>query len=156
MNSAAELKRFEADSKLQKDKQKVMSALANDPVGLSISQLMTVCRLSNKTVKRILEEIEANNNAGVYSLNSSEESVSTPAETQNETIETHSPQPTKVERCGISLYFTATMKEKGKIEIGRTQLSQLLKQFFGMNKVEWCFEDGVLTGVNLFNEENPA
>lgn len=67
MNSAAELKRFEADSKLQKDKQKVMSALANDPVGLSISQLMTVCRLSNKTVKRILEEIEADNNAGVYS-----------------------------------------------------------------------------------------
>ncbi|WP_088458744.1 hypothetical protein [Acinetobacter soli] len=153
MNSAAELKRFEADSKLQKDKHKVMSALANDPVGLSISQLMTVCRLSNKTVKRILEEIEADNNAGVYSLNSSEESVTTPAETQNETIEAHSPQPTKVERCGISLYFTATVnKEKGKIEIGRTQLSQLLKQFFGMNKVEWCFEDGVLTGVNLSNE----
>lgn len=153
MNSAAELKRFEADSKLQKDKQKVMSALANDPVGLSISQLMTVCRLSNKTVKRILEEIQADNNAGVYSLNSFEESVSTPTETKNETDETHSPQPTKVERCGISLYFTATMnKEKGKIEIGRTQLSQLLKQFFGMNKVEWCFEDGVLTGVNLSDE----
>lgn len=68
MNSAAELKRFEADSKLQKDKQKVMSALANDPVGLSISQLMTVCRLSIKTVKNILSVIEVEQEDGVYFL----------------------------------------------------------------------------------------
>lgn len=151
MNSAAELRRMEDENKLQKDKQKVINALANDPVGLSISQLMTVCRLSNKTVKRILEEIQADNNAGIYSLNCSEGSAITPTEPKDEVIEVNTPQPTKFERCGIGLYFTATVN-KGRIEIGRIQLSQLLKQFFGMNKVEWCFEDGVLTGVNLSNE----
>ncbi|WON81503.1 hypothetical protein OK024_07925 [Acinetobacter sp. UGAL515B_02] len=75
MNSAAELKRFEADSKLQKDKQKVMSALANDPVGLSISQLMTVCRLSIKTVKNILSVIEVEQEDGVYFLKNQSKQV---------------------------------------------------------------------------------
>lgn len=68
MNSAAELRRMEDENKLQKDKQKVINALANDPVGLSISQLMTVCRLSIKTVKNILFVIEAEQEDGVYFL----------------------------------------------------------------------------------------
>ncbi|EXE11918.1 hypothetical protein J559_3177 [Acinetobacter sp. 983759] len=69
MNSAADLRRLEEQNHLQKAKQKVVDALNNDPMGLSIAQLMTVCRLSIKTVKNILSTIEVTQEDGVYFLN---------------------------------------------------------------------------------------
>lgn len=69
MNSAADLRRLEEQNHLQKAKQKVIDALNNDPMGLSIAQLMTVCRLSIKTVKNILSTIEVTQEDGVYFLN---------------------------------------------------------------------------------------
>lgn len=69
MNSAAELKRIEEQNALQKAKKKVIEALDKDPMGLSIAQLMTVCKLSIKTVKNILAVIDADQENGVFFLN---------------------------------------------------------------------------------------
>lgn len=68
MNSAADLKRLHEQTTLQKAKDKVIDALKNDPLGLSANQLMTVCRLSIKTVKNILETIDVQEEHGVYFL----------------------------------------------------------------------------------------
>lgn len=68
MNSAAELKRFNAGEALNKNKTKITQALEADPIGLSISQLMTVCKLSIKTVRQVLVDIEAHEEDGVYYL----------------------------------------------------------------------------------------
>lgn len=75
MNSAAELKRFEENNQLQKAKQKVIDALANDPMGLSISQLMTVCKLSIKTVKNVLSNIETDQEQGVFFLKNAPQAI---------------------------------------------------------------------------------
>lgn len=66
MNSAAELRRFEEQGQFEKAKHKVIDALTNDPMGLSISQLMTVCKLSIKTVKNVLANTEISEENGVY------------------------------------------------------------------------------------------
>ncbi len=68
MNSAADLKRLHEQTALQKAKDKVIDALKNDPLGLSANQLMTVCRLSIKTVKNILAVIDVEEEHGVYFL----------------------------------------------------------------------------------------
>lgn len=67
MNSA-DLKRLHEQTALQKAKDKVIDALKNDPLGLSANQLMTVCRLSIKTVKNILAVIDVEEEHGVYFL----------------------------------------------------------------------------------------
>ena len=68
MNSAAELKRFNAGEALDKNKTKITQALEADAVGLSISQLMTVCQLSVKTVRHTLDELDVESQDGVYYL----------------------------------------------------------------------------------------
>lgn len=64
MNSAADMRRFHEQTALQKAKDKVIDALKNDPLGLSANQLMTVCRLSIKTVKNILATIDVQEEYG--------------------------------------------------------------------------------------------
>lgn len=68
MNSAADMRRFHEQTALQKAKDKVIDALKNDPLGLSANQLMTVCRLSIKTVKNTLAVIDVEEEHGVYFL----------------------------------------------------------------------------------------
>lgn len=70
MNSAVESKRFFEDQKMSEAKNKILIALENDALGLSIAQLMTVCKLSVKTVKQALGELKdkVNEDLGVYSL----------------------------------------------------------------------------------------
>jgi len=68
MSSAAEIKRQHEQTALQKSKDKVVEALRNDPMGLSVNQLMGVCRLSIKTVKNILSAIDVREEDGVYFL----------------------------------------------------------------------------------------
>lgn len=68
MNSAADLKRHHDREALNKAKDKVFKALQNDPLGLSINQLMSVCRLSVKTVRAALGLIEVDEEQGVYFL----------------------------------------------------------------------------------------
>jgi len=59
MNSAADLKRYNSKNALDKAKQKIISALNDAPTGLQIAQIMTICQLSNKTVREVLTDISA-------------------------------------------------------------------------------------------------
>lgn len=68
MNSAAELRRHNDNASFEKAKAKVTEALEKDPLGLSISQLMTVCRLGIRTVKDVLASIDVSEEQGVYFL----------------------------------------------------------------------------------------
>ncbi|WP_151867669.1 hypothetical protein [Acinetobacter soli] len=241
MNSVAELKRFEADSKLQKDKQKVMSALANDPVGLSISQLMTVCRLSIKTVKNILSVIEVEQEDGVYFLKNQSKQVesnevttevfsghklllllrknkdgytakeimdifsigrgkldntilylrknnnielkkenglsryvlieenictetksnlSTDKEMQKSMVNSNDKPKVEVQAspdqsnliAQCKSHIKTVISQKQELKIEKTQLSELMRDLFGMDNVEWFVEGGNLVGVYLSNE----
>lgn len=55
MESAKEFQREVANKNFENAKNKVIKVLQNEPFGLSVSQLMTVSRLSAKTVKTILK-----------------------------------------------------------------------------------------------------
>jgi len=44
---------------LDKAKQKIINALNDAPTGLQIAQIMTICQLSNKTVREVLTDISA-------------------------------------------------------------------------------------------------
>ncbi|WP_333660984.1 hypothetical protein [Acinetobacter sp.] len=68
MNTAADLRRFNDNQALEKAITNVMAALEKEPLGLEISQLMTVCRLSNRTTKIVLNVIRAECTDGVWFL----------------------------------------------------------------------------------------
>ncbi|RZG72445.1 hypothetical protein [Acinetobacter sp. WCHAc060025] len=73
MNSAAELKRHNESQAFEQAKDKVVNALKSDPLGLSISQLMTICRLSIKTVKDVLTGTDFKSEEGVFFLANAEQ-----------------------------------------------------------------------------------
>lgn len=68
MNSAAELKRHNESQAFAQAKDKIVTAIQRDPLGLSINQIMTVCKLSVKTVKTILQDQCFESDNGVYFL----------------------------------------------------------------------------------------
>jgi hypothetical protein len=68
MSTAAELKKANEMTNFTKYKAKVYRALANDTYGLTVSQLATVCKLSAKTIKQILAELDVEKNGDVYLL----------------------------------------------------------------------------------------
>lgn len=78
MSTAAELKRSNEMTNFKKYKAKVYEALASDPYGLTVSQLATVCKLSAKTIKQILTELDVEKNGDVYLLISKQPAQSAP------------------------------------------------------------------------------
>lgn len=68
MDSAKEFQREVANKNFENAKNKVIKVLQNEPFGLSVSQLMTVSRLSAKTVKAILQCAEFKTENEVYFL----------------------------------------------------------------------------------------
>jgi len=78
MSTTAELKKANEMTNFAKYKAKVYGALANDTYGLTVSQLATVCKLSAKTIKQILAELEVEKNGDVYLLKIKQPIPSTP------------------------------------------------------------------------------
>lgn len=78
MSTAAELKKANEMTNFKKYKAKVFDALANDTYGLTVSQLATVCKLSAKTIKLILAELDVDKNGDVYLLENKHPIASTP------------------------------------------------------------------------------
>lgn len=68
MNSAKEFQREVANKNFENAKNKVIKVLQNEPFGMSVSQLMSVSRLSAKTVKAILQCAEFKTENEVYFL----------------------------------------------------------------------------------------
>lgn len=78
MSTAAKLKKANEMTNFKKYKAKVFEALANDTYGLTVSQLATVCKLSSKTIKQILADLEVEKNGDVYLLTTKQSLTSTP------------------------------------------------------------------------------
>lgn len=85
MNTVKELKEAQENQAFEKAIQKVTSALENEPLGLQISQIMTICQLSNKTVHKVLDEIEAYQDNGTWYL-SKDKYSSKPASSIRESV----------------------------------------------------------------------
>ncbi len=68
MDSANDFQKEVAKKNFENAKNKVIKVLENEPFGLSVSQLMTVSRLSAKTVKAILQCAEFKTENEVYFL----------------------------------------------------------------------------------------
>mgnify|MGYP000408564274 CR=1 FL=1 len=68
METIKELNASRESQALEKAVNKVTEALKNEPLGLQISQIMTICQLSNKTVHKVLDEIKAHQTEGVWFL----------------------------------------------------------------------------------------
>ncbi|WP_372404523.1 hypothetical protein ACDW34_06985 [Acinetobacter piscicola] len=92
MNSAAELRRFNNNQAFLQAKDKITKALEDDPLGLSISQLMTICKLSIKTVKEVVLGTDFKSEDGVFFLANKEkiqpELVNKPQEKVTKKVET--------------------------------------------------------------------
>ncbi|MDP9803262.1 hypothetical protein [Acinetobacter calcoaceticus] len=78
MSTATELKKANEMTNFKKYKAKVYEALAKDTYGLTISQLATVYKLSAKTIKQILAELDVEKNGDVYLLKIKQPIPSTP------------------------------------------------------------------------------
>lgn len=78
MSTAAELRKDNEMTNFKKYKAKVFEALASDTYGLTISQLATVCKLSAKTIKQILADLDVEKNGDVYLLKSKQPDQSAP------------------------------------------------------------------------------
>ncbi|WP_337081309.1 DUF551 domain-containing protein [Acinetobacter pittii] len=78
MSTAAELKKANEMTNFKKYKAKIFEALANDTYGLTVSQLATVCKLSSKTIKQILAELDVEKTGDVYLLMTKQPSPSAP------------------------------------------------------------------------------
>ncbi|KAF1025021.1 MAG: hypothetical protein GAK29_02190 [Acinetobacter bereziniae] len=68
MTSATELRHQEENLAFHKNKESITQALLKNPFGLSVSQIMTICRLSVKTVKNILQHHDFISDGDIYSL----------------------------------------------------------------------------------------
>lgn len=124
MNSAAEFKRQNDSASLEKAKNKIITALENDPLGLSVSQLMTVCRLGIKTVKEALATMDIDQEEGVYFL-------------KNKTIEA---KPIREQPAVAKNETQDEPEDTGKRRVGlQSELLQLLQ----------CNKDGLPRSIIL-------
>jgi hypothetical protein len=70
MTTEKELQAQKAERELHKNTQKVLAALQLNPLGLSVMQLTTICRLSIKTVRNVIStRTDITEDMGVYALN---------------------------------------------------------------------------------------
>lgn len=70
MNSVRDFQKLEQDNALQKAKSRVIEVLSNEPFGLRIEQLTSMCRISAKTAKNILNTMDGITfQDGMYMLN---------------------------------------------------------------------------------------
>ncbi len=115
MNSAAELKRHNDMSALQKSKDRVIEALNNDPFGLRIEQIMSICRISAKTAKNVLACIDTENDDGVYTLKNMAKPVidaSPEVEVKKEESQVeHIEIPVEINRCDIQSELLKLLEE---------------------------------------------
>lgn len=123
MNSAADVRRFHEQATWEKHKSLVIDALNNDELGLSISQLATVCRLSVKTVKNILATIDVREEYGIYQLADAPVPVipMSPKPTVVEQVE-QVEQPKPIKRTNAVKPMDGILKLLGEFESGLSKV----------------------------------
>ena len=125
----------QASTALQKSKIKVIELLQNEPIGLSISQIMSMCKISVKTAKNILSVIDVDCTNGVYVLKKSSKAP----ERLKEVLTVSKKENNVLDSLKENIVTTTIIRRE--VVLSKDQLSILLTDLFGLKFVEY-YDDG--------------
>lgn len=125
----------QASTALQKSKIKVIELLQNEPIGLSISQIMSMCKISVKTAKNILSVIDVDCTNGVYVLRKSSKAP----ERLKEVLTVSKKENNVLDSLKENIVTTTIVRKE--VVLSKDQLSILLTDLFGLKFVEY-YDDG--------------
>lgn len=128
----------QASTALQKSKTKVIELLQNEPIGLSISQIMSMCKISVKTAKNILSVIDVDCTDGVYILKKSSKSP----ERLKEVLTVSRKENNVLDSLKENIVTTTIVRKE--VVLSKDQLSILLTDLFGLKFVEYHDDGSVL------------
>lgn len=123
---------------LQKSKIKVIELLQNEPIGLSISQIMSMCKISVKTAKNILSVIDVDCTNGVYILKKSSKAP----ERLKEVLTVSKKENNILDSLKENIVTTTIVRKE--VVLSKDQLSILLTDLFGLKFVEYHDDGSVL------------
>ena len=119
-------------------KTKVIDLLQNEPVGLSISQIMSMCKISVKTAKNILSVIDVDCTDGVYVLKKS----SKPPERLKEVLNMSKKENSILDSLKENIITTTIVRKE--VVLSKDQLSILLTDLFNLKFIEYHDDGSVL------------
>lgn len=128
----------QASTALQKSKTKVIELLQNEPIGLSISQIMSMCKISVKTAKNILSVIDVDCTNGVYVLKKSSKAP----ERLKEVLTVSKKENNVLDSLKENIVTTTIVRRE--VVLSKDQLSILLTDLFGLKFVEYHDDGSVL------------
>lgn len=128
----------QASTALQKSKTKVIELLQNEPIGLSISQIMLMCKISVKTAKNILSVIDVDCTNGVYVLKKSSKAP----ERLKEVLTVSKKENNVLDSLKENIVTTTIVRRE--VVLSKDQLSILLTDLFGLKFVEYHDDGSVL------------
>lgn len=128
----------QASMALQKSKTKVIELLQNEPIGLSISQIMLMCKISVKTAKNILSVIDVDCTNGVYVLKKSSKAP----ERLKEVLTVSKKENNVLDSLKENIVTTTIVRRE--VVLSKDQLSILLTDLFGLKFVEYHDDGSVL------------
>ena len=131
MKTIEQYNEIDNQSALQKSKDKVIDALNESPLGLSLSQITTICKISAKTAKNILAILNADCENSIYSIKKVN---------RLEKVLAESKKPNGIEAMLKSKVTTRTVTTK-EVCLTQEELKKLLAEVFNLRFVEF-FEDG--------------
>lgn len=217
MESVTDFKKYNLD----KSRAKIIQALENEPFGLQVSQIMSICQLSNKTVRNLLPTINAVESNGVWTLASTPDqrvrvkpvapkpmvtpipapkakptqevkSTSLGGDPQHKskprekaqksqqiplidmepskTMEQNAVQPapqkenTPSTQANVDPIFNMAVDEcmakvktvitkAHELHLHQGDIDMLLSSLFGMDQIEWKYEDGAFSSIRLSKTE---
>lgn len=128
----------QASTALQKSKTKVIELLQNEPIGLSISQIMSMCKISVKTAKNILSVIDVDCTDGAYVLKKSSKAP----ERLKEVLTVSKKENNVLDSLKENIVTTTIVRKE--VVLSKDQLSILLTDLFGLKFVEYHDDGSVL------------
>lgn len=131
MESAKKVREYYQSTGFEKSVKKVIDALSNEPFGMQINQIMTVCQLSNKTTREVLEHINAFHEDG-YWFNSKSEKV------DHECAVIPQVQPAEIKpQINRKPYSERTENELREMPLGRDRRDAVIVQWkqFGIERM---------------------
>ena len=128
----------QASTALQKSKTKVIELLQNEPIGLSISQIMSMCKISVKTAKNILSVIDVDCTDGTYVLKKSSKAP----ERLKEVLTVSKKENNVLDSLKENIVTTTIVRKE--VVLSKDQLSILLTDLFGLKFVEYHDDGSVL------------
>ena len=128
----------QASTALQKSKTKVIELLQNEPIGLSISQIMSMCKISVKTAKNILSVIDVDCTDGTYVL----KKASKAPERLKEVLTVSKKENNVLDSLKENIVTTTIVRKE--VVLSKDQLSILLTDLFGLKFVEYHDDGSVL------------